>query len=971
MTAGGSLRPGKEFERRVADVYRALGYQVTPNLQLDGNQSDLVAHRHVEGGPTLKLIVECKDEKKAIGIKLVNDFIARIISEQAGPDILSGVMVSSSGFTQHARQAAAKHGHIQLLTWEQLAAHLLDVRHQLERFVADYENSPIYRQYLPLSVEPLSWSTFSPRKRSGLTLDAILKEWMGARELTDQAPNALFILGDFGAGKTTLVNSIQYERAKAYLAGRDTRVPLYVALREFRQSQDLTALLRGSFRDAYYRDPPADLLWQRIQSGHFYILFDGFDEMVERSDPSRRVDLFHELLAVLRSRSPSVVTSRPSYFVERGELDGLIRTLNDQEADLTEPLPSKSEIFDEADRLRRGLVERHRESRPGRADRRALGKRDAQLVRLLPLDRRRVQQLVELRRDELARAGATPEDLMDLIDRIYDLADLATRPLLLTMIIDSVIIGGLDPKDTDTRYGASGLYEIYTRAKLDLDLAKGVVRRGGLTLHARRTLAEALAVQMYEANTLEVDFHLTLERLLAGATAREEVEASGLTGEEIATDFATCSFVTLDQDGRCRFVHKSFREFFVARVLREALGETPSLMSQWLDREVLYFLGGFAPTQPEVGEGIWDKFNQADPLDRVVRRNALVAFLYTRPDHDLPLLKNGEIFEASFGRLGFTGTRMVDSAWSDCTIASLELRDATWKAVDIRESHIVEMTLNESDICAGVASSTIEQLHSERATAQIDLTASSLDACTLNASSATLDVKSSHVGSLRGFGCSLVLNTAKFDASVGSLMIKESFARLGGQAPATVHAERSVVVFEGVLERTGSWTLERSVLALGAETRSGRISTLGSTAQIAASEETDSIVLASEGIAAALLPRMLCGVFGTLAANTTRFSLTMKSVAWGVLDVGTLFEDLALPVDREEPGCRFGDLLLVRPEWYRRECSQGGRLAALHDLEDLTAQPRADAAAEVEDLLAPLRPCFEKILEQPWKVLSL
>ena len=143
---------------------------------------------------------------------------------------------------------------------------MLDVRHGLNELIAAYENSAIYQDYLSLRIESLSWTTLDLNFKASPSLDEVLTRFINAAG-DESRPTTLFVLADFGAGKTTLMRHFRYERAKAYLAGLDDRVPLFVPLRNFRQTQDLTMLLRASFRDAFFVDPPAEPALASDQTG--------------------------------------------------------------------------------------------------------------------------------------------------------------------------------------------------------------------------------------------------------------------------------------------------------------------------------------------------------------------------------------------------------------------------------------------------------------------------------------------------------------------------------------------------------------------------------------------------------------------------------------------------------------------------------------------------------------------------------
>jgi hypothetical protein len=928
VTALPTDTPGREFERRVADAYRALGYQLTANIRVGGKQTDLLARRQIEGAPTIVLAVECRDSERPVGNGDIFDFVARVIVHRNDGTVTGGVLVSSNGFTADARGAAAGHDFVRLLSWDELASEILDVRHQMGERVAQYEASEIYHEYVSLSLFAAPWGGGRVVGRVG---DDLLETWMGGSD--PKHTKSLFVLADFGAGKTTVLRRFEYERARAYLVQKDTRVPLFVPLRAYRESHDVMSLLRGSFRDAYYRDLPSDLLWRRVQEGQFYLLLDGFDEMVERSDAARRLELFYALLPLLRSRSPTLVTSRPGYFVEPDELDNLLTTLRRHETVINASARPSSSSSLAADRLRRKLVRHNRESRPSANANDGLSVRDVVLADLLPLDEPQIRVFLDRRAARLERVDTTPAAVMDFILRTYDLSDLASRPMLLNLIVESVALGELDISDKRVQFGASGLYDVYTDAKLAFDLDKGGIRQDGLSLETRRQLAEELAVKMYCASTLESDFHELFADLMT--QVRENgagLETGGLSEQEIATDFATCSFVTLDQDGRCRFVHKSFRGFFVARVLRARLRKPHALLSEWLEREVLYFLGGFAPTEPVVGEQLWGLFRHTDPRNATLRRNVLVAFLYTRPEHDSRRIATAEIAEAEFGRLTFRRSLMVDVRWSRCAVRTLELIDARWRGVRFLSTRLNELRAHGGELDLALEDVTVEDAVLDGVSADLIASASTIHRCSVDSAEVRITGEEASFGQLTVARSRLdgAPNKDGADVFVERLEVADSRVSLNASWDVLPRATRSAFAWHGPPLEVARWTLEQCAVVIEAherppENRSGR--------RMRGSDrgpDERTVILPRELVAHELLTTLGCGVFGAVEPGRGRARLPKQTTAWGVLRA-----DWLLPQRRRETkaeGCREGRLLLVDSAWYERETADGGRLSGVGDL---------------------------------------
>jgi hypothetical protein len=152
---------GQQFERLVADLYRSLGYRVQPNVYVGGQQIDVLAQREVEGAPPIKLGVECKDLAKAVSNQTVQDFVTSVESLRVKGMLTAGAMVSRNGFTPRAKEVAQGNPHMTLLSWQELSAKLFNVTPQLEELVADYEDSDVFRAYVPVDVEPLKWAGLS------------------------------------------------------------------------------------------------------------------------------------------------------------------------------------------------------------------------------------------------------------------------------------------------------------------------------------------------------------------------------------------------------------------------------------------------------------------------------------------------------------------------------------------------------------------------------------------------------------------------------------------------------------------------------------------------------------------------------------------------------------------------------------------------------------------------------------------
>ncbi len=96
----------RSFEEEVASIYRALGAHVEEDVNIGGSQLDVLVEEKTPSGQTLRIAVECKFHKRAVGVGLVNEFANVIKVLKTKRDIHRGVLVSSYHFTKEAWLAA-------------------------------------------------------------------------------------------------------------------------------------------------------------------------------------------------------------------------------------------------------------------------------------------------------------------------------------------------------------------------------------------------------------------------------------------------------------------------------------------------------------------------------------------------------------------------------------------------------------------------------------------------------------------------------------------------------------------------------------------------------------------------------------------------------------------------------------------------------------------------------------------------
>jgi hypothetical protein len=122
------LNTGKQLELRVAGAYRRMGAsKVEHDVPLAGNQVDVYVELTTPGRLLHKIAVEVKDWTSPVGIDVVNQFgqIIKLLHSERLVD--EGIIVSASGFSRPARDAARIYG-IRLLVADDLDAIAADAQ---------------------------------------------------------------------------------------------------------------------------------------------------------------------------------------------------------------------------------------------------------------------------------------------------------------------------------------------------------------------------------------------------------------------------------------------------------------------------------------------------------------------------------------------------------------------------------------------------------------------------------------------------------------------------------------------------------------------------------------------------------------------------------------------------------------------------------------------------------------------------
>ena len=412
----------------------------------------------------------------------------------------------------------------------------LGLRSYASGAIADFDESPLAAHYIDL------WAR-EPGGRE-LPVHEFLREW-----LADPLQVHLTLVGEYGAGKTSLTRWWTRQLAEAFLADPgSSRAPVRIDLRSAageRKTEDLVRVALGASAERI----SDDLLHLAIEQGLLVILLDGFDEMAARPSEKQIVDSYVQLSQLARGpRSKVLFTCRTSSF-------------------------SSSASFEH------GL-----EAVETRASRLGVTHEGFRRATLLALRSEQITAYLERRIKE----GDRRERLRRRIASLYNLQDLSTRPLLLEMIVSV----SDDLLQLEPGAGAGGdiyrasLYRMFTDLWVHRhdDVPSRRLRadqKEAISLHLARSLWD----QDFDSLPLESPLR-AVAHLLPGDPALPDLLA------EAAVEVRTASFLVREGESRLRFAHKSFLEYFLARdiFLRLDQGREDALPERFISEEVAAFL---------------------------------------------------------------------------------------------------------------------------------------------------------------------------------------------------------------------------------------------------------------------------------------------------------------------------------------------------------------------------------------------
>jgi WD40 repeat protein len=348
-------------------------------------------------------------------------------------------------------------------------------------------------------------------------VEGYVDQWLEAPE-----KDHISVLGEFGTGKTWFTLHYAWRELQKYQVARQkkmkrSRLPLVMPLRDYAKAVDVENVLAHFFFGKHGIRLNNAVFDRLNEMGKLLLIFDGFDEMADRTNKQVMADNFWQLAQVAVPGSKVILTSRKEHFPNDGDVRLMFsgQVMASKEFKLVAP---KFEVLE-----------------------------------LEQFDERQIRQVLGRRTDA---------ETVELIVGNEVLLDLARRP-----VMGQLLVTALADLQVDLRSGVevnvARVYYYAMRRKMEQDIK---TERTFTSLADKTYFLCELAWEMLSLDQLTLNFREFPDRLRS---------MFGLQDKDIdhwCYDMMGNSLLIRDGDGNYKFAHKSLVEFFVAYKFAAELG---------------------------------------------------------------------------------------------------------------------------------------------------------------------------------------------------------------------------------------------------------------------------------------------------------------------------------------------------------------------------------------------------------------
>ncbi len=532
------------------------------------------------------------------------------------------------------------------------------------------------------------------REGSHVAVDELMT-W--AKQSPQSVEPFLAILGDYGTGKTTLLQTFSRRLKEDRTTDPSLPVPVYIDLRQMSIPGDgpippLEELLESFIRNCWvaggHTNAPVTpkSLVDFVQHSNAVVIFDGLDEKTNAMGPERAQEFLRRLWSIL----PDAAARMQRLKARSKEADSGRQTTTTTATGSTTTgrmiMSCRSHYFRDVTSQSSMLRGEDREQMDGYP-----------ALVLVPWKEDQILSYLTERLGDLEQANAA----MAMIKRVHNLKDLAKRPYLLHLIAGH--LGDLErAASRGEAINAARLYRLITGEWLERDQGKHQITRPHKTL-----LMEQLALALHREGerSWPVDkLEDWLDQFLISHPAIER-NATVADPRILKEDLRAATFVVRPENqggNRFQFAHTSLQEFFLASALvgsldrengevwdiplvsietLEFVGQLLELASEREQERMLNTLGTILGREP---------LRAAELAFRYWLRAAELALPVPRPKH--VRLPHADLEELTIGRQQRMDLCNADFRAANLrrtTLRNLHLAGADFEAADLAQA-IVE-----------------------------------------------------------------------------------------------------------------------------------------------------------------------------------------------------------------------------------------------------------------------------------------
>lgn len=481
---------------------------------------------------------------------------------------------------------------------------------------------------------------------------------------------ALLILGDYGTGKTSFCYNYSLNLLKKFMEEDSLYLPLLIKLRGYNKAVDINQLLTDYFVNKLnmtnFNISSLKLLLKNI---NVVLIFDGYDEVAKKVDFDVKFEVLKEICEFAEPKTKIILTCRPNFFQNATEFN---------------------EIFQKS----------YFHYEPG--DKPLLNFIENSISELTP---NQIKKYINSYSDDLEKFNLSVDDMLKTISNTHDLTDLAKRPFLLYMILQTLPEILKDMKEKGNRkINAAKLYEIYTDnwIKREERKNKTLIRRT-----EKEIFCKEIAFELYCTDATSLSYTKFPETIKKHFKQLQRIEDI----DYFTHDIQSCSFLTSDMSGEFKFIHKSFMEYFVADLVVSKLkkisfhDEEVELISNlnsvigvtYFSSDICFFINDIIEISSK------NKMKKFLPLfkklNEISQSNLVSIFSKTQENMSNFLLEyevsNLVIKHSDLSKSNFVGNKFVDFCFSNINLFSTVFSGVTFINCDFSGAVFNNASLSE------------------------------------------------------------------------------------------------------------------------------------------------------------------------------------------------------------------------------------------------------------------------------------